>query len=509
MTRDSPAGTIRSPWLAASGRRCYAIATMVITLIQETARSGGGARGGRWARLLLLCPLLAAPALAQTPPAPAVVPPAKVAAPGAATSATAPPDKPAPPADAALNLDPERESRIVAVVNGDVISGADVDNRRRLFALSSGLPMTKEVLDRLTPQVVRQLIDERLRLQEVQRRKVAVADKDVAETIANLEHQNNMPPGTLARRLAAEGAEMRTLYDQTRVQLGWTRVLREQIGGADRVTDKDVEDQINMIKSETGKPEYHVAEIFIPIDDPTHAADARRFADTVIGQLRKGAPFAVVAAQFSQSQTALQGGDLGWVQPYQLEPSVTRVISEMPVGAISNPIPVAGGLSVVTLLAKRQIGNDPATLLKLRQVFLKFATPLDPQNPTEEQHAKLLRAKQISSTAHDCDAMAAADKAAGNPARPEPLEVRLEQINPPALHDLLAKLPDNKPSEPLVTQEGIMVVMVCGREERNLGIPTKQEVMTQLMSQRIELQSRQMMRDLHRRASIDQRTGGV
>ena len=52
--------------------------------------------------------------------------------------------------------------KIVAVVNGDVITNGDVENRGRLFALSTGLPVTPEVLDRLRPQVTRQLIDERL-----------------------------------------------------------------------------------------------------------------------------------------------------------------------------------------------------------------------------------------------------------------------------------------------------------------------------------------------------------
>lgn len=453
--------------------------------------------------LLALCPLSAERLLAQTNP------PQPPAAPG--TAAKAPAAKPSgDEGKTALDaIDPEHESRIVAVVNGDVISAQDVDNRRRLFALSSGLPITRDVLDRLTPQVVRELIDERLRLQEVQRRKIAITNKDIAETIANLEKRNNMVPGTLARRLASDGAEIHTLYDQTRVQLGWSRVLREQIGIADRVTEQDVDEQLRTIKAETGQMEYHVAEIFLPIDEPARAADTRRFAETVIQQLRSGAPFAVVAAQFSQSQTALQGGDLGWVRPNQLESPVAHLVQEMPAGAISNPIPVAGGLSIVTLLAKRQIGNDPATLLKIRQVFLKFATPLDPQNPTAQQHDMLLRAKQISDTAHNCDAMAAADKAAGNPVRPDPTDIRLDVVNPPELRTLLGKLTDNKPSEPLVTRDGIMVVMVCSREERNLGMPSKEEVMNQLMSQRVELISRQMMRDLHRRASIDQRVGGA
>ena len=224
--------------------------------------------------------IAAQPAGAQTPP-PAAASPAPPAA-----DKHAPDHSAGAPANggkiSADTIDPEKESRIVAVVNGDVISAQDVDNRRRLFALSSGLPITREVLDRLTPQVVRELIDERLRLQEVQRRKIAVTNKDIAETIANLEKRNNMPPGTLARRLASDGAEIHTLYDQTRVQLGWSRVLREQIGVADRVTQQDVDEQLRMIKAETGQMEYHVAEIFLPIYEPALAADTQRFAETVI-----------------------------------------------------------------------------------------------------------------------------------------------------------------------------------------------------------------------------------
>ena len=77
--------------------------------------------------------------------------------------------------------------RIVAVVNGDVVSNTDVDNRTRLFALSTGLPLTQEVLDRLKQQITRQLIDEKLRMQEVQRRKIVIPDKAIADSIHDIE----------------------------------------------------------------------------------------------------------------------------------------------------------------------------------------------------------------------------------------------------------------------------------------------------------------------------------
>ncbi|MBV8703061.1 MAG: peptidylprolyl isomerase, partial [Acetobacteraceae bacterium] len=45
-----------------------------------------------------------------------------------------------------------RPVRILAVVNGTVITSEDVDNRARLFAVSSSLPQHPEVLERLRPQ---------------------------------------------------------------------------------------------------------------------------------------------------------------------------------------------------------------------------------------------------------------------------------------------------------------------------------------------------------------------
>jgi peptidyl-prolyl cis-trans isomerase SurA len=401
------------------------------------------------------------------------------------------------------------KSRIVAVVNGDVITAADVNDRRRLFALSTGLPVSQDVLDRLTPQVVRQLVDERLRLQEVQRRKIIIKDKEIADSIGDIEKQNHMQPGGLRKQLASDGVSILTLIDQLRVQLGWTRVLREQLGADAQITPAEVDEQLRLVKAQTGKPEYNLAEIFVPVEDPAREDEAKRFANTVIEQLRKGAPFPVVAAQFSQSQTALQGGDLGWVEPNQVDPEVAHVIAQMPVGAVSNPIRVAGGYSIVTLRAKRQIGNDPATMLHLREISLPFTVPLDPANPTDQQRQQLEQAKKIIASVHDCTQMAhVAQTLSGGNAPPLPeAQVRLENVNPPQFRSMLASLSDNKPSQPLVSRDGIAVVVICSREQRNLGLPSKQEIVQKLLSDRIELASRQLQENLHRKATIDIRSG--
>jgi peptidyl-prolyl cis-trans isomerase SurA len=409
----------------------------------------------------------------------------------------------------ALTPDPlapsDSAAQIVAVVNGDVISRGDVDNRRRLFALSTGLPSSADVLDRLAPRIAKQLIDERLRLQEVQRRRIVVSDQDIAKAIADVESRNGMPTGTLRRRLSADNVEFRTLVDQIRVQLGWTRVLRQVLGPQTQVSDADITEQERLLKQQVGQPEFRVGEIFVPIDNPSAADEAGRFADTVIQQLRAGAPFPVVAAQFSQSQTALQGGDLGWVQPSQIDPEELRVLNQMPVGAVSNPLRVPGGIAIVSLHGKREIGRDPATILTVRQAFFPFATKLDQQNPTEQQKQALEQARKLSGSARECDAVEAANKSAGSGRPANPGEIRMETMAP-ALRSVLESLPPLKASQPLVAEDGILVVMVCSREQKNMGLPGRAEITDRLLNERIELASRQLMRDLQRRAMLDVRS---
>jgi peptidyl-prolyl cis-trans isomerase SurA len=219
----------------------------------------------------------------------------------------------------------------------------------------------------------------------------------------------------------------------------------------------------------------------------------------------------MVAAQFSQDQSALEGGELGWVQVNQLDPAVARIVTQMPVGAISNPVRVPGGYSVVSLAGKRQIGNDVATVVTLRQAFVAFTAPLaDARNPTEQQRQALAKAHSIEASVKNCDQMETAAKAINGTSRPiDPGEVRVEGVNPPAFRQLLATIPIGRPTEPLISRDGIAVITVCSREQKNVGDVSTADIQRRLVSERVEMLSRQTMRDLHRKASIDLREKGV
>jgi peptidyl-prolyl cis-trans isomerase SurA len=388
---------------------------------------------------------------------------------------------------------------IAAVVNGDVITNDDVDNRARFFALATGQPSTPDVVDRLKPQILQQLINERLEIQEVLRRGIVVNDKQVALALADIEKNNNMAPGVLQQKLRTLGVDPGTLISQIRTQIGWNQVLRQVVGEMGRPTDADINRQLRLMTSNKGQPQYNVGEIFIPINSPNATGGAERFAETVIQQLRTGAPFPIIAAQFSQGETALQGGALGWVGADQLDPSVAQLVTQMPVGAISNPVPVAGGIVIVQLRGRQQAGEtdtgDNGIVLHVRQAFLPFSSPLDEQNPTPQQRATMARLHAIETSAHSCEDIEAANKTAGNVKPTDPGPVDLAHVTPPQFQQLLANLP-------LIANNGVSIVMVCSRDTQSASAPTRDQIAEQLFQNRVDLAAQQTLDDLHRQGSI-------
>jgi peptidyl-prolyl cis-trans isomerase SurA len=399
-----------------------------------------------------------------------------------------------------------QSATIAAVVNGDVITNDDVSNRARFFALATGQQVSPDVLDRLRPQILQQLVNERLEIQEVERRGIVVSDKQVAAAIGDIEHNNNMAPGQLRAKLAALGVSFDTLVAQVRTQLGWEQVLRQVVAEMGRPTPADIDRQLQVMKDAGAQPQYNVGEIFIPVNSPAADPGAEKFANTVITELRGGAPFPIIAAQFSQGETALQGGALGWVGADQLDPAVAQLVTQMPIGAVSNPVAVAGGLVIVQLRGRQQAGQsdaDPAsTVLSVRQVYLPFSTPLNQQHPTVQQRETMVKLHSIQASVHSCSDMEAANKAAGTVKPADPGPVNLAQVTPPQFQALLERLPVGQPSPPLIAEGGVTMVMICSKSEQAAGLPSRDQIASQLFNNRVGLAAQQTLDDLHRRGSI-------
>jgi peptidyl-prolyl cis-trans isomerase SurA len=395
---------------------------------------------------------------------------------------------------------PAQETRIAAVVNDDIVTLDDVAARLNLVMRSSGIPDSPQTRQRLTPQVLRALVDEKLQRQEAKRLNVTVSDEEIKEGIQRLERQNNMPPGGLDAYLTQAGISRASLIDQLTASIAWGKLVRARFAQDVIISDEEVNEAMARLKENVGQPQSRVSEIFLAVDSPGQEEEVKGLADRLIAQIRAGANFAAVAQQFSQSPSAAVGGDIGWVQANQLGELLGKAVGKMAPGEMSYPIRTGAGYYILYVVDRRTLGNanPDDTLLSLAQVVFPVAAGA---GPAERQRAER-EAQAVADTAKSCGEMAKLGSERAPQSSSTTPELRAGDL-PAELRRIVLGLKVAEPSRPLPLRGGIGVIMVCQRQEPTGGLPTRDEVTDTLGRERLDALARRYMRDLRRTAFVD------
>ncbi len=248
---------------------------------------------------------------------------------------------------------------IAIVVNEDVITFGELNDRYVLTLVSSRLPDSQETRMRLIPQILGGLVEEQLKFQEATREEIEITDQEVEQGFAQIATQNKIPPEKFKEVLTQSGVNVATMERQVKSQLLWSKVVGKKLRPKVNVSENDIDNTLNRIKNNIGKTEFLTSEIFLPIETPSQEAQIIDLANNLVEQIRtKQAPFFRVAQQFSRAPGAPQGGDLGWIQDGQLSSELTYALQNLQVGQVSNPIRAIGGVHILALRDKRIVSDD-------------------------------------------------------------------------------------------------------------------------------------------------------
>ncbi|HZZ88867.1 MAG TPA: peptidylprolyl isomerase [Caulobacteraceae bacterium] len=434
---------------------------------------------------LSLALLLAAPAGAQDAPA-------------TAQDASA-----APPAAAPIPASALTEN-VVAEVNDDVITNYDILQRMRLLVVTAGIQPTRNDLPQLQQYALTSLIDERLEIQELRREEkeqkanIIATDSVIDDVIADMAKDSHMTADQFMASLAQQGITPDTLRAQLKAQESWQDWIRGRYGSRLRIGEDQIKAYQARVAAEAGKPRYQISEIFLDADKAGGMTQAMDGANQLVGQLRQGAPFQAVARQFSNASTAANGGDAGWVTGGDLDPAVRAALDEMRPGSLSSPIQTKEGVYIV-YLRDRQAGGS-AVLVDLKQAAI--ALPADaPQAQLEAANAKLLALK---SQLHGCDGFeATAGKVEGVLAG-DLGEADAKDLAP-AFRDAASTLPVGQVSDPIRSDQGLHLLVVCSKRNSSAQSLTHDQIENMLMGQQLQMINRRYLRDLRNSASIEVR----
>lgn len=379
---------------------------------------------------------------------------------------------------------------IAAVVNDDIVTTHDLRQRTLFMVATTGIERDEKSIARAQQQALRNLVDEHIQMQEAEKFDQTIADEEVNQSVARLIGRNGLDPNEVVQRLASVGVSIETMRDQVRSEIAWQRIINGLYGSRIRISDAQIDETINRISANASKPNYRVAEIYIEASPDIGGIDgAMEGANAMIKQLSDGAPFPLLAQQFSSAPTAAKGGDLGWVREGELRPEVDQVITQMEVGNLSKPIQVPGGVYVVALIDKKISEAD--TLYKLKQVIVKNDDK-DAAQSTLQSLAKTLKScETLDEDTQSLDGVSSADMG----------EIKGSDLSEDVLN-VLERTDVGGLSEPIERPDGAVSIMVCSREASGSDIPTRDQVEDRLTNQQLAQASKRHLRDLRRKATV-------
>jgi len=451
-----------------------------------------------------------APQASVQPQAPAATP----AAPAATPAGILPPPPGAPPERVTI-IAPKISSGVAAIVNDVVISDYDLDQRTALFVATSGIRPSKETLLQIRTQVLRSLEDEVLELQEATKHKVTVSKADVDKALSNIAEENRLTVADIISTITQAGVSVDIFRQQVSAQLIWQKLVAARYGTDILVNDQQVDEALDRLKRGADKPQFLVSEVFVAVDRPEDDMTVKTSADQIVQQINQGAPFGTVASQFSQSPSAADGGDIGWVVQGQLAEDLDHALAQLRPGQVTGAIRAEGGYYILQLRDRREpfgtkIAEEPAAAAKdpMAPVPLdRLLIPLPPNPDAMVRQRAIALATNLKNQVRTCDDLPTVAKQLQGS-----VYTRLGLMSPKdlteALRDALAKTGAGEVVNPFFSPAGLEIIMRCDEAPLKLvafELPSREQLQQQLFIQQMTIFAKSYLRDLRRDAVVETR----
>ena len=417
-----------------------------------------------------------------------------------ASSAATPTDTPAPPKK---TTEGQLLDRIVAVVDDGVVLQSELDARvREIRAQLSSQNVALPPEATLRSQVLDQLVIEQIESQHADHAGIKVSDEQLNQALEEIARRQNITLEQLPQKLSEDGIEYAQYREQMRREIAREILHQRDVTQRIVITPRELDTYMQQLKSASDMNEYNVSHILIAIAQdatPAQLAQASKLAHDIADRSRHGEDFGKLAVTYSQAETALQGGALGWHKGSELPTFLVDVVSRLQPGQVSDVIQTSSGYHLVRLNDKRSVAAGPQMVQQfhLRHILIK-PTELE-DDATVQQKLSQMRA-QITAGKEDFSVLARTNSQdPGSAVNGGDLGWSEPSNFVPEFSAVASGLKDGEISEPFKTQYGWHIVQMLGRRDyNNSSEASRQHAYEVLRASRLEEATelwRQQIRD--------------
>ena len=405
-----------------------------------------------------------------------------------------------------VHADVQPLDRVVAIVDTDVVMQSQLDQRVRevqqtIAKRGDSLP-PEHVLGQ---QVLERLIIENIQLQIGDRSGIRITDEELNQAVGTIAQRNNLSLEQFRAALERDGLSYEDAREQIRREMIISRVRQRRVAERIQVSDQEVE---NFLESESGKMqlsvEYRLANILIRVPDAASADEiqaADRRAQELYQQLQQGADFAQLAIASSASETALEGGNMGWRKAAQLPTPFDSMIGALSVGETTEPVRTPGGFILIKLLEKRGGESQMRDEVHVRHVLIKpseIRSEAETKRLAERVYERIMAGEDFAELAKDFSEDPGSALNGGD----------LNWIDPNALvpefRAVMAQTESGEVSKPFKSAFGWHVLQVMGRRATDGSEQfRKQQALSVLRNRKYEDELQAWLRQIRDEAYVE------
>jgi peptidyl-prolyl cis-trans isomerase SurA len=382
---------------------------------------------------------------------------------------------------------------VAAVVNDDVITVRELDERAGLIARrleQQHAPIPPQ--DQLRSQVLEQMVLERIQIEKAKDDGIVVSDADIQKTLQRLAAANNLPLDVYRSRIEAQGVPWSVFTRDARNELTLSKLREKEVDSKVTVSDAEV---ANYIASQRGpgaraQQDLRIEHILVkaPADAaPEVVAAAQKKAEALLQQAKTGGKFESLAKDNSQAPDAKQGGDLGFKAPGNLPDALVKAVSQLRPGEIAGDlVRTDDGFEIVRLVDRRiGIGGSAADAPKLVQTHVRHILLRVGDGQSEAAaRQKLLDIRRQIEAGGDFAQFARTYSQDGSSSQGGDLGWISPGETVPEFERAMNELKDGEISEPVRSEYGYHLIQVEGRREAEGSVQQQMDLARQAIGQR-------------------------
>jgi peptidyl-prolyl cis-trans isomerase SurA len=355
--------------------------------------------------------------------------------------------------------------RIAAVVNDGVVLRSEVDEQVQTIVQRIE-QQNKEVppLSVLRQQILDRLVLQEIQWQRASRAGIKVSDEMVNDALQELATRNKVTLSQMPEALEAQGLNYAAYRESLRREIALSILRQRDVISHIVVTPREIEQYLAREAKRGENIEYNVSHILLSLPlgaAPDQIDKVTQRAREIHDRAVRGEDFSQLAIAYSNSQTALDGGQLGWKKAAQLPSFLADTITGMQPGAVSEPLRTPSGFHIVKLNERRGATEQVmVNQVHVRHILLKPNELQDDQ--ATRQKLTDLRAKILAGDDFAAIATAASEDP-GSASEGGDLGWAGPGTFVPDFERVVSALQDNEISEPFHTQYGWHIVQVLGR----------------------------------------------